>query len=103
MKFTQACYGQLGLGRIRKCAPTAAAIAVKDKAIVIVPRILDVSALRVFMRILTQVGISIFSRLDDQRAANSSLNLIDACVPSQKGLFLDWPHRQSVTRLRTSY
>ncbi len=31
-----------------------------------------------------------------------SLNFIDACEPSQKGLFRDAPHRQSVTRFRTS-
>ena len=33
----------------------------------------------------------------------SSLNLIDAWVPSQNGLFCDAPHRHKVTRLRTSY
>jgi hypothetical protein len=41
--------------------------------------------------------------LDPSHARNqSSLNLIDAWAPSQKGLFLDAPHRHSVTRLRTS-
>src|SRR6202050_2018381 len=30
-------------------------------------------------------------------------NLIDACVPSQKGLLRDAPQRHRVTRLRTSY
>jgi hypothetical protein len=34
--------------------------------------------------------------------AQTSLNLIDACEPSQNGLFWDAPHRQSVTRFRTS-
>ncbi len=30
-------------------------------------------------------------------------NSICACEPSQKGLFCDWPHRQSVARFRFSY
>ena len=35
--------------------------------------------------------------------AYATANLTEACVPSQKGLFFDWPQRHSVTRLRTSY
>jgi hypothetical protein len=31
-----------------------------------------------------------------------SLNLIDACVPSQNGLLFEAPHLHKVTRLRTS-
>jgi hypothetical protein len=34
-------------------------------------------------------------------ARYSSVKPMDACVPSQNGLLLDCPHRQSVTRLRT--
>lgn len=39
----------------------------------------------------------------ERRSPYSSRNLMAAYVPSQKGLFFDSPHRQSVTRLRTSY
>jgi hypothetical protein len=35
-------------------------------------------------------------------AVHRSVKPISACVPSQYGLFFEWPQRQSVTRLRTS-
>jgi hypothetical protein len=44
------------------------------------------------------VGVFAPARVPNQ----SSLNLIDACAPSQNGLFFDAPHRHRVTRLRTS-
>lgn len=37
------------------------------------------------------------------RTQLSSMNLIDACAPLQKGLFCDAPQRHKVMRLRTSY